>query len=342
VALVALMVVVALTALVVRDRGSSGPARHETKTPPREVDGPTSVMVGTDALPFSATSVWNRRVPDDAKLASDSDELVAAFNHQWQTSYGTVGINTNAYSIPVYTVPDDLPTVKVTTEDGCTVDSGFESQVAAVPIPAGARPANGTDHSLAIWQPGTDTAWELWQAELTGTGGWTACWGGRIEHVSRSSGVFTWPYGVAASGLSYLGGTIKASELQAGEIKHAIAVNVVHTMAGTQVPPANRNDGNSTADDAIPEGTRFRLDPTIDVTKLGLGPSGVVIARALQRYGMIVTDTSGAVVLIAEDGQAYVAAGEANPFKALFAPQDPSQVLSWVPWSRLQVVDPSN
>jgi hypothetical protein len=341
-AVLAVLVVVGLVVLAVRAGDSSAPQQHETERPARQASDPTTVMVGTDALPFSADSVWNRPIPDDATLAPDSDELVAAFNHQWQTNYGTVGINTNAYSIPVYTVPVDQPTVDVATEDGCTVDSRFEAQMAAVPIPDGARPANGTDHSMAIWQPGTDTAWELWQAERTATGGWTACWGGRIEHVSTSSGVFPWPYGVAASGLSYLGGTIKASELKAGAIKHAISVNVVHTKADTQVPPANRNDGNSDAEDAIPEGTRFRLDPTIDVTKLGLGPSGVVIARALQRYGMIVTDTSGAVVLIAEDGQAYVAAGEANPFEALFAPQDPSQVLSWVPWGRLQVVAPSD
>ena len=59
-----------------------------------------------------------------------------------------------------------------------------------------------------------------------------------------------------------------------------VSVSVVETVAGVQVPPANRNDGSSTSDDAIPEGTRFRLDPTIDVTSLGLPPVGVTIAGA--------------------------------------------------------------
>ena len=75
----------------------------------------------------------------------------------------------------------------------------------------------------------------------------TSCWGGRITDVSKSDGVFPWPYGVAASGLSYLGGTVKVAELQAGEINHALAVNVVHTASETQVPPAALNMSPSLA-----------------------------------------------------------------------------------------------
>jgi hypothetical protein len=211
-----------------------------------------------------------------------------------------------------------------------------------VPIPPDAQPANGGDHSLVIWQPATDTEWELWIAHHADDGSWTACWGGRTEDVSKQPGVFPDPYGVAASGLSYLAGAMKVSELQGGEIKHALAVNVVHTTAGTQVAPATRNDGNSTAPDAIPEGTRFRLDPAVDVTKLGLGDTGLVIARALQKYGMVVTDTSGAVVVIAEDGQPYVHAGQPDPYAALFGHLESYQVLANIPWDRLQVVQPGS
>lgn len=312
-----------------------------TKPVPTSTSLPTTAQPGTGGmLPFSASSFWNTPLPADAPLASNSHELVRSFNNQWRTFYGTVGINTNDYSIPIYTVPADQPPVPVSIAAGCNEGPGILEQLSAVPIPVGARPANGGDHTLVIWQPETDTEWEIWMAKQAADDSWSACWGGRIQNVSKSQGVFPNPYGVAASGLSYLAGSMKVSELQAGEINHALAVVVVHTTADSQVAPATRNDGNSTAADAIPQGTRFRLDPTVDVTKLGLSDTGVTIARALQTYGMFVTDTSGAVVLMAEDGQPYIAAGRPDPYAEIFGRLFSYQVLANVPWDRLQVVRP--
>jgi len=305
------------------------------------VPDPSKVHIGTaNALPFSPTSVWNKPLAADAPVAENSKKLVDSFNHQWQSFYGTVGMNIDDFSMPIYTVPKNQATVPVTAAPGCNSDASIREQLAAVPIPSDARPANGSDHSLVIWQPATDTAWELWIAQRNDAGDWSSCWGGRIQQVSKSSGVFPNPYGVAASGLSYLGGSIKASELQSGTIKHALAIAVVHTAEGVQVAPATRNDGNSTADDAIPEGTRFRLDPSIDVTTLHLGNAGTAIARALQQYGMYVTDTSGAVVMMAEDGQTYVDAGQPNPYAAVLGSTEPYAILGKIPWNRLQVVTP--
>src|SRR5262249_22316926 len=160
-----------------------------------------------------------------------------------------------------YRVPADQKTVRVTIRSGCSADPGLVDQLSAVPIPPTAVPASGGDHSLVIWQPDTDTDWELWNAQQDAGSNWSTCWGGRIDHVSRSSGAFPAPYGVAASGLSYLGGSLKLSELRSGRVDHALAVAVVDTTAGVQVAPATRNDGASSGGDAIPEGTRFRLDP---------------------------------------------------------------------------------
>jgi hypothetical protein len=300
-----------------------------------------TVRFGTGGVrPFAPTSVWNTKIATGAALASDSTQLVHNFNHQWHTIYGTVNVNTDAYSIPIYRVPAGQPGVRVAIRPGCYADPSLVSQLQSVPIPANALPASGGDHSLVIWQPDTDTDWELWNVEQDHDGNWSACWGGRIDGVSRSSGAFPAPYGVAASGLSYLGGALKISELRAGRIEHALAVAVPRTTAGVQVPPATRNDGNSYGSDAIPEGTRFRLDPSVDVKKLGLGKQGVAIARALQTYGMYVTDTSGAVVLVGEDGSSYRAESGRDPWRQLFGGKAPYSVLAHIPWDRLQVMAP--
>jgi hypothetical protein len=347
IALVAATVVVAVVMAALFIKTGSEPTTTSTRTqstnPPRPTptSAPTGVALGTGGVtPFSATSVWNTPLGADAAVAPDSQQLVSSFNQQWRDNYGTVNINSDDFSIPIYRVPAGQATVAVSIAPGCNADAGLVSQLGAVPIPATAQPANGTDHSLVIWQPATDTEWELWMAQRAFDGSWWACWGGRIENASQSQGVFPYPYGVAASGMSYLAGAIKASELQAGRIDHALAVNVVHATRGTQVAPANRTDGDSTGPDAIPEGTRFRLDPSIDVTKLGLPPGGVAIARALQEYGMYVTDKSGAVVLIGESSAPYVAAGQANPYDQAFGGLQAYLVLAGIPWDRLQVIQP--
>jgi hypothetical protein len=345
VALVAatVVVVVVLAALFVKTGSEPTSTRTGSTNPPRPTTtaAPTEVALGTGGItPFSTNSFWNTPLGSDAAVAPNSQQLVRSFNQQWRDNYGTVGINTDDFSIPIYRVPAGQATVAVSIAEDCNADPGLLEQINAVPIPANAQPASGTDHSLVIWQPSTDTEWELWMAQRAGDGSWSACWGGRIENMRHAQGVFPFPYGVAASGLSYLAGAIKASELQAGRIDHALAVNVVHAAEGTQVAPANRTDGDSNAPDAIPEGTRFRLDPSIDVTTLGLPAGGLAIARALQEYGMYVTDRAGAVVLMGESSAPYVAAGQRNPYDEAFGGLPGYEALGKIPWDRLQVIEP--
>jgi hypothetical protein len=341
-ALVAVLAVVSSIVLALFVKTGSEPTVHQaepTTRPRPTATGPlTEAALGTGGVvPFSTDSFWNTRLAADAALAPDSSKLVSSFNEQWRDNYGTVGINTDDFSIPIYRVPENQATVSVSIAEDCSSDAGIREQFAAVPIPATAQPANGTDKSLVIWQPSTDTEWELWMAHRAGDGSWSACWGGRLQNVSEQQGVFPFPYGVAATGLSYLAGAIKVSELEAGKIDHALAVNVVHA-AGTQVAPANRNDGDSNPSGAIPEGTRFRLDPSVDVTKLGLPKGGVAIARALQEYGMFVTDRAGAVVVMGESSAAYVAGGGPNPYDEAFGDLQAYQVMAKIPWDKLQAV----
>jgi hypothetical protein len=293
--------------------------------------------------PFAADSIWNEPLGASAAVPADSSTLVDDFVQQYQDAYGTVNINTTSYSSPDYTVGPLQPTVVVTPvncQGGTWVDPALAAQLSAVPIPAGATPAAGTDSDLIVDQPSTDTEWELWEAKDT-DGSWTACAGGRITDVSSSSGVFPAPYGVAASGLSLLGGQIHLSDIRAGSIDHALEVQIPQTAAGVVAAPADRTDGWSTAADAIPEGTRFRLDPSLDLAALHLPPAAYEIARALQTYGMVVSDTSGAVDFIAQDPSPAMAAGAPNPYDAWFAGTPSYAVLSGIPWGQLEAVSPT-
>jgi hypothetical protein len=294
--------------------------------------------------PFSPSSVWNAPIPNNAPLVSNSSTLVASLVQQVQT-YGA-WINSRQWSTPVYSVPAKQHTVSVTVDHAtamytnATDAANLAQQLSAVPIPPNAQPAPGTDHHMIIWQPSTNTEWEMWLVSRvttsTGATEWHAGWGARIQNVSLSSGIAPYPFGATASGVSELGGLMTANEITNASITHALALAVPDTAGwGQFVWPANRTDGRSVASDAIIEGTRFRLDPTLNVYSLGLPPVAQAMALAAQRYGIVLRDTAGAVVFYAEQ-PSDVGLYDYNWGNGL----DPAQLLAHFPWSSLQAVAP--
>ena len=285
---------------------------------------------------FSGTSFWNAPLPDHAPLAANSAGLVAALDGELQKEIsGNHGpwINTTQYSVPVYTVGPTVPAVRVTLD---SYAPQLQADLAAVPIPASAQAAAGSDAQIVIYQPSSDTMWELWVARHAADG-WHAAWGGKMTNVSSNPGYFPNPYGATATSLPLVGGLITLNELATGHIDHALAVALPNTAAGAFTWPAQRTDGHDTGVDAIPAGTRFRIDPGLDLTKLGLTPTGLAIARAVQRYGMVVRDTGGCFAFYGEDPGALTSSVWAWLFGGLY----PNAVLRNFPWSSLEAVSSS-
>jgi hypothetical protein len=283
------------------------------------------------AAPFSSTSVWNKRLSSTARVASNSAALVAELDRQVATY--RPWINSDSYSTPVYTVASSQPNVLVTLD---TFAPAAQALFTAVPVPVGARPANGSDAQLVIQQPSTDTMWEFWGMYLAGDGSWHARWGGKMASVSTNPGYFAAPYGATATSLPLLGGLIRPSELSAGKISHALAIGINDVRAGTFVFPAQRTDGSVDSTTAIPEGTRFRLPASLNIDALGLNPAEKAMAVAVQRYGMIVRDRAGCVCFYAED----TTPSGAWPYGTIFGTpwMDGNNALSGFPWGSLQVV----
>jgi hypothetical protein len=256
-----------------------------------------------------------------------------------QKYWGHAALNTSSYSAPIFTVPANQPTVNIHWNNcqNQSEQAGLQPQLQNVPVPPNAYPSQGTDGDMVIYQPSTDTEWEFWKmAEDPTTGTWSACYGGRINHVSQSSGTFPFPFGTSASGLSMLAYLIRIDELKAGQINHAISLEIPEPRAGTWSWPANRTDGLNNDPTAPAEGERFRLDPTLDLTKLNLSPGELIIAKAMQKYGLIVTDTAGVVAVEAEDPRPYMATGAPNPYDAYFPGNDIH--LPNIPWDKLQAL----
>jgi len=310
---------------------------------------PTSSRAAASAAPalFAPTSVWNAPLPDNAPLDAASPTLV-------KTLRDTVAQNVAAGWGPwietrnttsFYVVPADQPAVRVALDPGswkATLQQTFE----AVPIPANAVPGGGPDAHMTIYQPSTDRLWELFKAAKQADG-WHASFGGAMSSTSTSPGYYnaaSWPglsgsfWGATATSLPVIAGTMMLGELNAGVIPHALAMDIPYALPKTYSWPAQRTDGASTDPNAIPEGARFRLDPKLDIDALNLPPMTRMMAKAAQRYGIIVRDqTAHAISFFAENPNQQTADPYGTP-TGFFGGTYPNPVMQGFPWGSLQLV----
>jgi hypothetical protein len=303
---------------------------------------------------FSKGSPWNVPPPASAPIDRDSSAMIdGLLTEVTAEQLGRRGpwINTNAWSVPVYTVPKRQRTTKVILDHA--PDPALSRAFRRVPLPRGAHPAAGTDHHLVVWQPATDRMWEFFGL-VRSHGRWRTNWGGAMRRVSRNLGVFgpaAWPgakpwWGASATSLPLLGGLMRVGELESGRIDHALAIALPNPRAGVWAWPAQRSDGNGSGPAAIPEGARLRIDPRLDLSQLPMPPLTRMMAAAAQRYGIIVRDRAGVITFAAEDPTPL---GVVNPYTnnalsgqplpgGLFDGRWPATLLSSFPWSHLQVL----
>jgi hypothetical protein len=196
-----------------------------------------------------------------------------------------------------------------------------------LPVPANAGSANGSDGQAIIWNPATGDEWAFWQLlpDPASPGNFVATNG--YHYNTLWNGVPPKGFGSRGPGMTYFEGLIRPCEVMQGHIDHAIAY-AFRSPAPDWVYPATKSDGGKFGDafpeiagvtKRLPEGARLQLDPTLRDDDLGplkdrhgnpcstKDAAGVwkptpclVIAHALQRYGMIVSDHSGRSKIYAE------------------------------------------
>ncbi len=292
--------------------------------------------------PFDDASPWNTVIPGAPALDPGSSALITDFSTiAGQTS---IWVNIQQYSVPVYWVDASTPSVTVAASLGGTgFRTGASSDSVAAgtglaPIPSGAMPAAGTDKHLSIVDEGAHMEWGFWSAN-DGTSGWTA---GEASTMDLSgSGVRPptnnspwWAgQGPRACGYALIAGLITVDEMKAGRIRHALVLAYPHIESRYYTPPASSAQGTTSEalpTRGIPCGGHIQLDPSLDVTTLGLSSAGLTIARALQEYGAFIGDFSGAVSLYADaspTAQAYWAGGALSNADASAIPLNRFRVL---------------
>ncbi|MEW6057251.1 MAG: hypothetical protein AB1540_11610 [Bdellovibrionota bacterium] len=207
-----------------------------------------------------------------------------------------------------------LKTVEVTTVAGQGFVMGSGNRV---PIPSTAAADPQADASMLIVDRSRNLSWDFYQAQQLNSETWrcnvcatTDLAGSGVRPPTGDRPDWYLSHGARACGFPLIAGLIRADEIRAGRIDHALVLAYPGIRSRYFKPPASTAQATFPAispTEGIPCGGRIQLDPSINVDTLPLSRSGKIIARALQEYGAYVGDYSGSLSFYADGSDEAIA-----------------------------------
>lgn len=284
---------------------------------------------------YSNASPWNTPIGSNVQLDPNSATMISAISSCCHVPAMFT------YGMPIYISSPTDPSYTIKTGDAT-----FNSYN-PINIPEVAAPSPGSDKWLFIFDPRRNVIFEMWSTVKNGNT-WTANTGNVFsvtgDGVLQPNGTQT-----SGNGASYLGGVIRQSEIQRGNINHALSLATSHTSHQWRYP-MHTSDGNGTSTSDIPEGARLQLDPTVNCDGLpGASTGEKLVCKALQIYGGYVHDTGGVQLSAYFEGE-DLSDPNRNPPNG--SPGDPGrpggifdqvglhdgQDMSHIPWNKLRVL----
>lgn len=280
---------------------------------------------------FADDSYWNTKIEEYPRLHPQSRHYVELLSEvDGQKGFH---MNLNHWTLPIYEVTKDTPTVDVEkrikyhTGEGRTFWVHSQEYIKAVgeenhrmghapgfgkdvPIPEDAMPDKESDAHMSMVDYERGLAWDMWGAQKRPDGKWWSCSG--ITYDLYGSGVFNpddFPIhngesihmygGCHASGVPSIAGVVMQDELLEGRIEHKLTWACTNVALLEHIyPPAVWTDGPRP--NGIPQGALIQLDPQLDLEQFGLTPHEKTIAKALQEYGAALVMYAGSTTLFGE------------------------------------------
>ena len=253
---------------------------------------------------FPPGSIWTQDV-SHARLDPQSDAIIT-----WLADAGGWGHNNRVqvdFGIRVLQANSTTPQVPFKGPGPRYVDS---DQVSTFPLPAGGGIESQKGYQCNIHQDDCHLIvvdrshgklYEAYQANYAENvlfANFLAVW--NLDHVYPPSGRGEQCTSADAAGFPIAPLLFNADELAAGSINHAIRFTLPNPRirAHVYVHPATHAGAPRGPVSAPPMGVRFRLKASFDMSKLT--PAAQVVARAMQKYGMFLSD-GGNITLTAQN-----------------------------------------
>jgi len=267
---------------------------------------------------FSDDSFWNQPIAANVEIDPQSGKWIKML--ELEPSKENFGTIFKKWTVPIYEVNEHTKYVyiknhKLTKEQlkvwvPITTDCFKQGpDYNPVPIPQNSPPDPETDAHYAVVDWNRMLAWDMWGLQQMDDGSWesntgmayrldgTGIFNGtELGYVNDESVHFHGPS--RAAGVPIIAGLIRYDEVMSGEIKHKLSCATRFAAKQTFVYPASWTDGY--VEGGIPEGAVIQLDPNLDLEQFKLTKEEVVVAIALQKYGMVVVDIAQGQPIYAE------------------------------------------
>jgi hypothetical protein len=272
----------------------------------------TSLQAWTDTPPagaiffykVTAHPFWNDDI-STAPLDSQSSTIIS--NLAAAGGFGGTGKLVIDFSMNVLTADATVPFQSFNPTGSFILP---DCDLTTVPVPPGGAVEGESGYSctpggvcnlLVLHQP-TSKLYEMDGADITGgvfSGGCLAVWD--LNRVYPPSDRGEQCVSASAAGLPIVPLLFTADDLQAGAITHAIRFQLpgARIQRGVYVHPATGAAG-STGTGMPPMGARFRLRADYPLASIP-DEGSRIIARAMQRFGMILTDVDNLALAGAND-----------------------------------------
>lgn len=252
---------------------------------------------------FPPGAVWTQDV-SKAPVDPNSSAIIGWLSSAGGWGHGRMQID---FSLRVLQANADTPTVRVrVNSNGGGPDA---DKVSSIPLPTGGGiegesdykcPNEDSDCHLIVVDRSHGKLYEAYRANLSGssltTDGVTV-WD--LNRVYPPSGRGDQCSSSDAAGFPIAPMLFNADEIASGSINHAIRFILPNPRirAGVFVRPATHAGAPRGPANAPPYGAHFRLKASFDMSKLS--PAAQVVARAMQKYGMFLSD-GGNIALTAQ------------------------------------------
>ena len=259
---------------------------------------PAPSGVAATRVPSRSTSVLERPAGRRAPL-----DAVGRLRRPPQPAAESLGSRTSTRRAAARRSTRSRPTSRRCASRSTTPSATCRRRSSACRSRGGRAPPAGTDRHMVVWQPSTDTMWEFWIAR---------------QHVRRLARALRRPDDgrVDEPGHYTDPNPAGARRRRACRCSAASCASTSSRRAGSTTRSRSRcrrsrrarsrgrpsaPTASSQPRNAIPEGTRFRIDPSLDLDTIPMSPLVRTMAVAAQRYGIVVRDGAGAVAFYGED-----------------------------------------